>query len=108
MYNVPQNVEKPSWLLYLLDVLTPVVVILSLIIWVLIEDRRWYGINSKALMGAELRYYQQWHYVKYCELGLTICLAGYSFAKRRSLWLRERLYWLLPIPLLWLYWMLLR
>ncbi|KPL90190.1 MFS transporter [Herpetosiphon geysericola] len=108
MYNVPQNIEKPNWPLYLLDVLAPVVVILSIIIWVLIEDQRWYGINTKALTGAELRFYQQWHYLKYVELGLAICLASYSFAKRRSLKLRERLSWLMPIGLLWLYWMQLR
>ncbi|WP_110514491.1 hypothetical protein [Herpetosiphon llansteffanensis] len=108
MYNVP-HADKPSnWLVLLTDGLTLVVFVVSIIIWILIEDQRWYGIDSKALIGSELAFYQQWHYLKYVELGVALCLAVYSFAKRRSLRLRERIYWLLPVGLLWVYWIQMR
>ncbi len=104
MYNVPQNIDKRGRILLLIDSITLVVLILTIIVWVYIADRRWYGIYPKDLSGLELNLYTQWQHAKYIELGLSIALAGYTLYKRRVLTILKRICLLLLIGLVWVYW----
>ncbi len=107
MYNIPHNINwKNVRKNIFIDLLSILLLILTIILWVLIEDIRWYGVYSKDLSGLQLNQYNQWHLSKYIELFLSMTLIGYTLYKRNILTILKRIFLLMPIIVLWVYWVI--
>ncbi|MBA3469504.1 MAG: hypothetical protein H0T53_07640 [Herpetosiphonaceae bacterium] len=105
MYKVPENIDRTNIAAIVVDIVGILFLLLTLLLWMIVEDMRWYGVYPKDLSGLQLNQYNQWHALKYVELCIAIMLIIYTLYGRKILKLSQRICLLLPIIVLWLYWL---